>query len=184
LPRPPSAALSRTSAPGKAHTEAASRADRGADGVFCAQVWGTCERSSLFTGAILKLRPAPEVRSMHETHERASTTSLRLPRSWRSRVVVVAAIVICYGAFLYGIAHMRAPRSSNANGPPMFAPVVSKVRVPRKVTISSKPWKPSARDQLTPPPRHWKFPPIDLWPSAPGWSATWSEFTPVYGRTT
>jgi TonB family protein len=116
---------------------------------------------------------------MHGTHERARTTSLRLPRSWRSQVLVVAAIVICHGAFFYGIAHTRAPRSSTANGPPMFGPIVSKVWVPRRATISSKRWEPGAEDQLTPPARHWRFPPIDLWPSAPGWSATLSEFTPV-----
>jgi TonB family protein len=115
---------------------------------------------------------------MHETHERARTATRKLPRSWRSRVAVLAAIVICYGALFYGIAHMRAPRSANANGPPMFGPVVSNVPVPRRVTISSRPWEPGTEDQLTPPPRHWKFPPIDLWPSAAG-SATLSEFTPV-----
>jgi TonB family protein len=116
---------------------------------------------------------------MHGTHERARTTSLRLPRSWRSQVLVVAAIVICHGLFFYGIAHTRAPRSSTASGPPMFGPIVSKVWVPRRATISSKRWEPGAEDQLTPPARHWRFPPIDLWPSAPGWSATLSEFTPV-----
>jgi len=111
-------------------------------------------------------------------HEGARRASLRLPRSWRSRVVVLAAIVICYCALFYGIAHMRAPLNSKATGPPMFGPVVSDVWVPRKVAISSKPWEPGTEDELTPPPRNWRFPPIDLWPSAAG-SAALSEFTPV-----
>jgi TonB family protein len=120
---------------------------------------------------------------MHETNERARTTSLRLPRSWRPRVVVVAVIVICYGALFYGIAHVRAPRSSNTSSPPMFAPIISNVSGPPRVFISSKRWEPDAREPLTelltPPPRHWTFPPIDLWPSAPDWSAALSGFTPV-----
>jgi len=116
---------------------------------------------------------------MHETHECARTTSLRLPRAWRSPIVVIAIVAIFHGALLYGIARMRAPRIVNANGPPMFGPIISRVWVPRGVAISSKPWWPDAEEQLTPPPSHWKFPPIDLWPSAPGWSATLSAFTPV-----
>jgi TonB family protein len=116
---------------------------------------------------------------MHEAHGSARGTSLRLPGSWRSGLIVVTAIVICHGAFFYGMAHTRAPRSSDTNAPPMFGPVVSKVWVPPRAAISSKRWEPGAEDQLTPPPRHWKFPPIDLWPSAPGRPATLSEFTPV-----
>jgi TonB family protein len=137
-------------------------------------------RAKLALGALsVGQNAAPEVRSMHETHVRARTTSLRLPRSWRFHVVVVAVIAICHGALFYGIAHMRTPRTSNANGPPMFGPIVSKVWVRRSVTISSKPWWPDAEKPLTPPPHHWKFPPIDLWPSAPTSSATLSAFTPV-----
>jgi len=104
---------------------------------------------------------------------------VRVARSWRFYIVVVAVIAIGHGALLYGIAHMHAPRGSRANGPPMFRPIVSKVWVPRSVGISSKPWWPDAEMKRTPPPRHWKFPPIDLWPSAPGWAATLSQFTPV-----
>src|SRR4029077_11958865 len=115
--------------------------------VPCAQVCGTCEPSSLFTGAVLTLRATPEVRSMHKTYD-ARTTSPRLPRSWRSRAVAVAAIVICYGGLFYGIAHMRAPPSSTAKGPPLFGPIISKVWVPPKVTISSNPWEPAAEDQI------------------------------------
>ena len=116
---------------------------------------------------------------MDGTLERARTTILRLPRSWRFPVVVLAVIAICHGAIFYGIAHMRAPRNSNASGPPMFGPIVSNVWVPRRVAISSKPWWPDAEEPLTPPSRHWRFTPIDLWPSAPGWSATLTEFTPA-----
>jgi TonB family protein len=116
---------------------------------------------------------------MHERHESARATRLRLPGSWRPQLAVVAAIVIFHCAFFYGLAQTRAARNSNANGPPMFTPVISKVWIPPKPGISSKPWEPGAEDQLTPPPRHWKFPAIDLWPSVPGRSATLSEFTPV-----
>jgi TonB family protein len=34
-------------------------------------------------------------------------------------------------------------------------------------------------DQLTPPPGHWRFPPIDIWPSAPSWSPVLTDTTPV-----
>jgi periplasmic protein TonB len=116
---------------------------------------------------------------MHEMHDRADPASPRLPTSLRSRAVVAAIIVIFQGAAFYFIAHTRASWSSRVDGPPMFAPAISRVWVPERPGITSRPWKPDAQEDLTAPSRNWKFPPIDLWPSAPGWSATVSEFTPV-----
>jgi TonB family protein len=59
----------------------------------------------------------------------------------------------------------------------MFKAIVSEVGE-RRAGMSSAPFVPK-EDQTTDPPRHWVFPPIDIWPSPPGWSAALSEFTPV-----
>jgi TonB family protein len=46
--------------------------------------------------------------------------------------------------------------------------------------LAARPWEPPAQgNELTPPPRQWRFPRIDLWPSVLGYAATVSEFTPV-----
>jgi len=74
-------------------------------------------RSSLFTQISRKLRLAQEVASMHGTHERARTMSLRLPRSWLAHVVVVLVLVSCHVVLFYGISQTRAPKSST-DGPP------------------------------------------------------------------
>jgi TonB family protein len=115
---------------------------------------------------------------MHATPERTATTSLRLPSAWRSHVVVVLILVSCHAAVFYGIAQTRAPRS-NTDGPPMFGPVVSELGERRGLALPGRSVAPAAEDQSTPPPGHWIFPPIDIWPSVAGPPATLSEFTPV-----
>jgi TonB family protein len=100
------------------------------------------------------------------------------PRWWRSRAVVVLLLAAGYVALLYGLAH-TGPRSSNTSGPPMLTPVISQVGVRRGDALAAKAPAAAVEDQITPPARHWIFPPIDIWPSGPGWSAETSEFTPV-----
>ncbi len=91
----------------------------------------------------------------HHDHRRASRRGLLLhcAGTWRSRL--------------------------RGDGPAMFGPVISQVWVPERAGISSRPWRPEAPADRTPPPLRWTFPAIDLWPSAPGWSPTLSEFAPV-----
>jgi hypothetical protein len=98
------------------------------------------------------------------------------PRLRGSCVIAVLVLGVCYAALLYAIVHARASRFS-ADGRPMFSAVVSDLGE-RRAGMLSRPFVPAA-DQMTEPPRHWMFPPIDFWPSPPGWSATLSEFTPV-----
>jgi len=113
---------------------------------------------------------------MLETRERAGSSGPIAPRLRSSRVIVALILVICYPALFYVVEHARASRS-NADGPPMFRAIVSEIGE-RRAGMSSRSFAP-AEDQTTEPPRHWVFPPIDIWPSALGWSATLSEFTPV-----
>jgi TonB family protein len=117
---------------------------------------------------------------MHGTHERARTMSLRLPRSWLAHVVVVLALVSCHVVLFYGISQTRAPKSST-DGPPMFGPVVSNEwRDLHQRSVTSRRWSgPMQKDQPAPPSRHWKFPPVDIWPSSASRPATLSGFTPV-----
>jgi hypothetical protein len=83
-----------------------------------------------------------------------------------------------YAALLYEVAHTRAPRTKTG-GLPMFTPVIAAVAVRRGDVLTAKPLAIGEDDESTPSARHWIFPPIGIWPSAPGWSATLSEFTPV-----
>jgi len=117
---------------------------------------------------------------MHGTLECARTMSLRLPRSWLSHVVVVLALVSCHVVLFYGISHTRASKPST-DGPPMFGPVVSNEwRDLHQRPVTSKRWSaPTQVDQLTEPSRHWKFSPVDIWPSSASRPATLSGFTPV-----
>jgi TonB family protein len=117
---------------------------------------------------------------MHETHERTRMMSLRLPRAWFARAVVVLALVSCHVVLFYGISQTRALKSS-ADGPPMFGPVVlNKWRDLHQRYVTSRPSsEPMQEDQSIPPSRHWKFPPIDIWPSSASRPATLSRFTPV-----
>jgi periplasmic protein TonB len=105
-------------------------------------------------------------------------TMLTVPRSWRSRAVVVLILITGYATLFYGFAHTRA-RRTEVVGPPMLAPVISEVGARRGDVVTAKPLPIGPEDESTPPVRHWIFPPIDIWPSASGWSATLSEFTPV-----
>lgn len=119
---------------------------------------------------------------MHEMHERPGLES---PRSWRTRAIVLAVLTISYGALFYGLQHMPEPQSSFVDSRQMFTPIVSKIGEERLGSTRSKPRRPEEQglrgeyEQSLPPPRHWTFPPIDLSPSAPGWVATSSEFTPI-----
>lgn len=61
----------------------------------------------------------------------------------------------------------------------MLTPVISEVGERRGDALAAKPPAAPVDDQSTPPARHWVFAPIDIWPSAPGWSPTLSDFTPV-----
>jgi len=97
----------------------------------------------------------------------------------RSHFIVITLIVVLHGAVFYFVARGHGARGLGADGPAMFGPVISPVWVPEKAGISSRPWRPETPLDQTPPPVRWTFPAIDLWPSAPGWSPTLSEFAPV-----
>jgi TonB family protein len=103
--------------------------------------------------------------------------------SWRGHVMVLAVMAIVYGALLYfGVVYMRAPVSATAKGPPMFMPIATEVGEQREGMTEAKPsaeQEPLQAQEQSPPPRHWRFPEIDLMPSAPGWTATASDLTPV-----
>jgi TonB family protein len=120
---------------------------------------------------------------MHVTYERARTTGWRLPRSLGFRALVILLLVILHSAVFYAIAQVRARQSSNTGeplgGPSLFGAVISEVR--REAPLTSRPLdlEPAVDDQLAPPPRHWRFPPIDIWPSAPSWSPIVTDTTPV-----
>jgi TonB family protein len=62
----------------------------------------------------------------------------------------------------------------------MFGPVISEV-LRRGAPLTSRPLdlEPAVEDQLTPPPRYWRFPPIDIWPTAGGSSSILTDTTPV-----
>jgi periplasmic protein TonB len=87
-------------------------------------------------------------------------------------------MVVGYTAIFYGVAHKRAPRAKT-DGPPMFKPVMSEVGARRGDALAARPPAVAAEDQSTPPARHWIFNRIDIWPSAPGWIAPLTDFTPV-----
>jgi hypothetical protein len=97
----------------------------------------------------------------------------------RSHFIVITIIVVLHAAVFYFIARGRGARDLGADGPAMFGPVISRVWVPERAGISSRPWRAETPPDRTPPPVRWTFPAIDLWPSAPGWSPTLSEFAPV-----
>lgn len=118
----------------------------------------------------------------HDTDESLSHRSLI---SWRGRLLVLAIMGISYGAIFYGIAQVRVSLDSRANGPPRFMPIVSTSGQERGGIASAEDMRPElqekreAQEELTPPPRHWVFPPIDLMPSAPGWVPALSDLTPI-----
>lgn len=114
---------------------------------------------------------------MHGTHQPQSINPRAL-QWWRSRAAVALVVLTGYALLFYVVAHTRAPRSST-DGAPMLTPVISQVGVRRGDAPAAKPPAAAGDDQSVAPALHWIFPPIDLWPSAPGWSATPSEFTPV-----
>jgi len=113
-------------------------------------------------------------------HERTRTMSLRIPRAWFVRAVVVLALVSCHVVLFYSMSETRSP-TSITDGPPMFGPVVlDKWRDLHQRYVTSRSWSTTTQEsQSTPPSRHWKFPPIDIWPSSASRSAALSEFTPV-----
>lgn len=120
----------------------------------------------------------PKLELMQVWHPPIGLTRAWLPRSWRSRAVVIAVLAIVYIALLYGLAHTRAPRS-NTNGVPWLTAVISEAGVRRGDTLSARPPAGTLEDDSIPPARHWIFSPIDIWPSEAGWSASVSGFTPV-----
>lgn len=120
---------------------------------------------------------------MHGTYGHARTTAWRPPGSWRFRTLVILVLVSVHAALFYSTAQIRARHSSNMGeplgGPSMFGPVIAEVR--RGVPLASRPLElePAAEDQLAPPPRLWRFPPIDVWPSEASWSPILTDTTPV-----
>jgi TonB family protein len=96
----------------------------------------------------------------------------------RSRLVAVLILFACYAALFYAVVHMRAPQS-NQDGVSMFSPLASQIGEERLRGLTSKPGAQVTDDQSSAPASHWTFAPIDIWPSPPGWTATFSEFTPV-----
>jgi TonB family protein len=102
----------------------------------------------------------------------------KLPRLWRSRLGVLLVIAVVYVALYYGLTHGRARRSSS-DDPAMFGPVVSEIGEHRgslrpKSFADQDDDRPAATEVV-----YWIFPPIDIWPSPPGWSNTVSGLTPV-----
>lgn len=115
---------------------------------------------------------------MYTTYEAHSGMNLKVPGSWRSRIVVILALVVGYAALLYGLVHTRTSRTQ-ANGLPMLTPVISEVGARRGDVVTARAAPIGPEDDSAPPAVHWIFPAIDVWPSPPGWYATLSEFTPV-----
>jgi TonB family protein len=109
-------------------------------------------------------------------HQHEGTSGHMLPRARGSRVVVVLVLVLCYAAVFYSMSRIRA-LPSGADGPAAFGPVVSQIGEHRD-GMTSRGFFPTENQSLQPP-HDWIFPPIDIWPNPPGWSATLSEFTPV-----
>jgi TonB family protein len=115
---------------------------------------------------------------MSAGQRQAGTTSWWPPGWWRSRAVVVLLLLCAYLGLLYGVTHTRA-RRSEATGSPMLTPVISEVGVRRGDALTGSSPPAAVEDESTPPARHWIFAHIDIWPSTPGRTAAWSEFTPV-----
>jgi TonB family protein len=111
--------------------------------------------------------------------------SPRSPILWCTRAIVLAILTISYGGAFYVIAHTRTLPSPHASGPPMFTPVVSTGGKQRGGMTDSERLRSveqeqsGNQEQVAPPARYWKFPVIDLLPSAPGWASTLSDLTPV-----
>lgn len=117
--------------------------------------------------------------AMHQGKTGWAPLGAGLLRPSRPHLIVIAIIVVLHAAAFYVIVQGQRVRDLGPDGPPMFRPVVSPVWIPERAGISSRPWRPEAPADRTPPPVRWAFPAIELWPSAPGWSPTLSEFGPV-----
>src|ERR1700712_1076660 len=104
---------------------------------------------------------------MRGMHASAHTLRLSLPRSWRTQVFIVLAVVTCHAILLYGLFHARAA-TSITDGPPMFGPIIlNEWRDLHQRAVTSRRWSPPMQeDQSTSPSRHWQFPPVDVWPSS------------------
>lgn len=117
--------------------------------------------------------------AMHQGKTEWAPTGAGLLRPSCSHLIVITIIVVLHAAVFYFVARGHGARDLGADGPAMFGPVISRVWVPERAGISSRPWRPEPPADRTPPPARWTFPAIDLWPSAPGWTPTLSEFAPV-----
>jgi hypothetical protein len=113
-------------------------------------------------------------------HEGGRSSGAWLPRSWRIHVVVVLMVVSCHAVLFYNF-FPAAGLTSGGAARPMFGPIIlNEWRDLHQRPVTSRAWSPQKQeDQSTPPSRHWKFPPIDVWASYPYRSAVPSDVGPV-----
>lgn len=95
---------------------------------------------------------------------------------WRPTALMLA-LIVGHAVIFYVVAHSHA-RGTISGGLSIFGPVISEVWQPPRHGLMAR-WEPQPEAPLVRPPDHWRFPPIDLWPSPPGFSAAPSGFTPV-----
>lgn len=105
--------------------------------------------------------------------------ALRVWTSWRLRTSALAVVLIGHAALFYAIWNSHTARSAsgpipeNFTGPTLLHPAIATGEGPTvKRPILSRPWPATTTESAADwpfPPRRWKFPAIDLWPSPAGW---------------
>ena len=99
----------------------------------------------------------------------------------RRSCALLLVLVLCHVAIFYALTHTDRKTyvpGSIGGGRSLFGTVISEVWQPPRQGLQAR-GVPQAEAPLVTPPSHWRFPPIDLWPSRPGFSAVLSGFTPV-----
>lgn len=103
------------------------------------------------------------------------------PTARRRSYALLLVLVVCHAAIFYALTHTHpqtyAP-GTIGRGRSLFGTVISEVWQPPRTGLYAR-GEPQAETPWVTPPSHWRFPPIDLWPSRPGFSAVLSGFTPV-----
>jgi TonB family protein len=89
------------------------------------------------------------------------------PNPWPARAIAVGAIVLLHAAIFYFIANQRAKTAAAEDGRQAFTPI----RKEKGESTGSLPEGRAKNGQAqteieTPPDSHWRFEPIDIWPTA------------------
>jgi TonB family protein len=103
---------------------------------------------------------------------------VHISSQWRVRGLVILGLVCGHIALFYGASRGHS-YTSDANGPPMFGPVVSEFRRENlQHPITSRQWSTTLPDDSNTPAGAWRFAAIDIWPTdRPPIQST--AFTPV-----